>query len=108
MPRVDDLREVQPWRRMAACAGQTKLFFPRRAERPEARERREARAAVLCARCPVLEPCRAFAREQHEYGFWGGESEETRHVLGYTVSSPIGLRARTTSSSDHEPVDRAV
>ena len=88
------------WRTQAACKGQTNLFFPRRAERPEARERRETRALALCRRCPVLEQCQSFARERHEYGFWGGESEETRHVLGYTVSAPIGIRTR--------PVERAV
>jgi WhiB family redox-sensing transcriptional regulator len=38
--------------------------------------------------------CREFARNNHEYGFWAGESEETRHLAGYTVSAPIGIRAR--------------
>ena len=87
------------WRTQAACKGQTNLFFPRRAERPEARERREKRALALCGRCPVLDQCRGFARERHEYGFWGGESEETRHVLGYTVSAPIGIRARPVAQA---------
>jgi WhiB family redox-sensing transcriptional regulator len=82
------------WRDDAACRGRTRLFFPRRAERPEARARREAQALKLCQACPVLTPCREFARTQHEYGFWGGESEEDRHLLGYTVSAPIGIRAR--------------
>jgi hypothetical protein len=30
----------------------------------------------------------------HEYGYWGGESEEDRHLAGFTVSAPIGVRAR--------------
>ena len=93
-----DLEAQATWREQAACKGRTNLFFPRRAERPEARARREARAAALCAVCPVLAPCREHARAQHEYGYWGGESEETRHLLGYTVSAPIGLRSRT---NDH-------
>jgi WhiB family redox-sensing transcriptional regulator len=84
------------WREQAACKGRTSLFFPRRAERPEARARREARAGALCAVCPVLGACREHARAHHEYGYWGGESEETRHLLGYTVSAPIGLRSRAT------------
>lgn len=67
--------------------------------------RREARALALCARCDVLEPCRQFARERHEYGFWGGESEETRHLLGYTVSAPIGLRVRPASRPAAHSVD---
>jgi WhiB family transcriptional regulator, redox-sensing transcriptional regulator len=82
------------WREAAVCKGHTRLFFPRRAERPEARARREAKADALCGQCPVIEACRAFARNEHEYGFWGGESEEDRYVLGFTVSAPIGIRTR--------------
>lgn len=83
-----------PWMDLAACKGHTPLFFPPKAERPQARERREARARRICNECPVLDDCRAFAREHHEYGFWAGESEEDRHVAGFTVSAPIGVRAR--------------
>ena len=83
-----------PWRDLAACRGQTKLFFPKKAERPQARARREAKAQRLCDECPVQEPCREFARSNREYGFWAGESEEERHLLGYTVAAPIGVRAR--------------
>jgi len=82
------------WREEAACKGRTPLFFPPKAERPQARARREAQARRLCERCPVLETCREFARVNHEYGFWGGESEEDRHVAGFTVAAPIGIRAR--------------
>ena len=82
------------WMDDANCKGHTKLFFPPKAERPQARARREARARRLCAACPVLEDCRSFARNHHEYGFWAGESEEDRHLAGFTVSAPIGVRAR--------------
>jgi WhiB family transcriptional regulator, redox-sensing transcriptional regulator len=82
------------WQDFAACKGNTELFFARKAERPQARERREAKAHRLCAVCPVQVPCRSFARENHEYGYWGGENEEDRHLLGFTVSAPIGIRAR--------------
>jgi WhiB family redox-sensing transcriptional regulator len=82
------------WQEYAMCKGHTELFFARKAERPQARERREAKADRLCAACPVRTSCRTFAREHHEYGFWGGENEEDRHLLGYTVSAPIGIRAR--------------
>ena len=87
VPEVD-------WMEQAACKGHTNLFFPPKAERPQARARREARARRLCMACPVLDTCRTFAREHHEYGFWAGESEEDRHLAGYTVSAPIGVRAR--------------
>lgn len=82
------------WMDLAACKGHTPLFFPPKAERPQARARREARARCICHGCPVLEECRAFAREHHEYGFWAGESEEDRHLAGFTVSAPIGVRTR--------------
>lgn len=83
------------WRRDAACHGRTFLFFAPKAERPQARARREAKAARLCSSCEVKDECRAFARTNHEYGYWGGESEEERHRAGYTISAPIGVRSRT-------------
>jgi WhiB family transcriptional regulator, redox-sensing transcriptional regulator len=86
------------WRDHAMCKGKTRLFFPPKAERPQARGRREAQASLLCVSCPVQGPCRAFARENHEYGFWGGESEEDRHLAGFTIAAPIGIRARMAGS----------
>jgi WhiB family redox-sensing transcriptional regulator len=83
------------WREFAGCKGRTELFFAPKAERPQARERRENRANTLCATCPVTSSCREHAREEREYGFWAGENEEDRHLLGFTVSAPIGIRART-------------
>jgi WhiB family transcriptional regulator, redox-sensing transcriptional regulator len=82
------------WAQRAACRGQTTLFFPAPAERPGARELREAQARALCLACPVLEQCRARARQQHEYGFWGGETEEERAAAGYPVALPVGQVAR--------------
>lgn len=86
------------WREFAACRGQLTLFFAKKAERPQARARREAKAQRLCDSCAVSGPCRSFARTHHEYGFWAGESEEDRHLLGFTVSAPIGIRARMAKS----------
>jgi WhiB family redox-sensing transcriptional regulator len=85
------------WMREAACKGLTHLFFPSPAERPQARERREAAARQVCRSCPVYITCRDFARAQHEYGFWGGESEDERHAAGYRLIAPIGVRARSAS-----------
>lgn len=83
-PRID-------WRDLAVCTGQTPLFFARKAERPEARARREQKARRLCDGCPVQLQCRDYARQNHLYGFWGGESEEERHRAGYTLTAPIGI-----------------
>ena len=85
------------WMRQAACKGLTHLFFPTPAERPQARERREATAREVCASCSVRVSCQQFARDQHEYGFWGGESEDERHAAGFRLIAPIGVRARSAS-----------
>ena len=82
------------WREFAVCKGQLSLFFARKAERPQARARREAKALRLCTVCVVRAHCQHAARENHEYGYWAGESEEDRHLAGYTVTAPIGVRAR--------------
>ena len=89
--------ELPRWTIDAGCKGRTSLFFPPLAERPQARERREALARAICETCPVLIECRETARMNHEYGFWGGESEEERHLAGYTVAAPIGIRARVAA-----------
>jgi WhiB family redox-sensing transcriptional regulator len=78
----------------AACKGLTHLFFPPPAERPQARERREAMATSVCSSCSVNTTCREFARSNHEYGYWGGESEDERHEAGFRLIAPIGVRAR--------------
>jgi WhiB family redox-sensing transcriptional regulator len=87
----------EEWVADAACKGQTHLFFPPLAERPQARVRRETLARQLCGSCPVEQQCRGFARTNREYGLWGGESEEERHLAGFTVAAPIGVRARSVS-----------
>jgi WhiB family redox-sensing transcriptional regulator len=90
-----DIRPVEDdWMDVAACRGMTHLFFPSSAERPQARERREAMARQVCGGCTVQSSCREFARLNHEYGFWGGESEDERHAAGYRLIAPIGVRAR--------------
>ena len=82
------------WMNDAACRGLTHLFFPPPAERPQARERREATARDVCGSCQVKSTCRSFARTNHEYGYWGGESEDERHAAGFRLIAPIGVRAR--------------
>lgn len=90
-------RTEDEWMHTAACKGMTHLFFPSPAERPQARERREAQAREVCGGCGVRDTCQQFARDHHEYGFWGGESEDERHAAGYRLIAPIGVRARSAS-----------
>ncbi len=75
----------------AICHGKTDLFFPKVAERPQARVRRERLAATLCRVCPVSNECREYGRENHEYGFWGGEGETERHLAGYSLPAVVGI-----------------
>jgi WhiB family redox-sensing transcriptional regulator len=82
------------WTANAACRGQNELFFAPAGERPETRMVREAKARAVCSTCTVLSPCREWARENREYGFWGGESEEERAAAGYRVDMPVGRVAR--------------
>lgn len=82
------------WTAKAKCRGSASLFFASDRERPARRERREATARALCESCPVLEPCRAWARANREYGYWGGESEEERAEAGYRPTLTAGLTPR--------------
>jgi WhiB family redox-sensing transcriptional regulator len=92
-----------PWTEHAACKGQTSLFFAPAGERPEARAVRENKAKAICAVCEVSRPCREWARENREYGFWGGESEELRAAAGFRVDMPVGRVARYPKG-DGQPV----
>jgi WhiB family transcriptional regulator, redox-sensing transcriptional regulator len=71
------------WQRHAACRDtDIAVFFHPEGERDPSRARRVERAREVCARCPVVEPCRAWARQVEEpYGVWGGESEDERRAL---------------------------
>jgi WhiB family transcriptional regulator, redox-sensing transcriptional regulator len=82
------------WSAEAACRGRSELFFAPAGERPEARVVRESRARAICQDCPVITPCRQWARDHREYGFWGGESEEDRAAAGFRVDMPVGRVAR--------------
>ena len=93
---IDRIESDDDWMRDGACKGLTHLFFPPAAERPQARERRELAAKEVCASCSVQRHCVEFARQNHEYGFWGGESEDERHAAGYRLIAPIGIRARAS------------
>mgnify|MGYP001281055544 CR=1 FL=1 len=91
------------WTIDAACEGRTEMFFAPAGERPEARQVRENKARAVCTECPVLLECRDWARENREYGFWGGESEEDRAAAGFRVDMPVGRVARYPKG-DGQPV----
>ena len=90
----------------AACKGRTPLFFAPKAERPQARARRESTSTspVHGVRGAGRTAAR-FAREHHEYGFWAGESEEDRHL--HARSDCLGMRIRPFIKRDRAPRPRA-
>lgn len=92
--------EARPWTQRAACTGKTSLFFGSASERPEARVLRELKASLICAVCPVVTPCRTWARQHGEYGYWGGESEEKRTAAGFRTRMPRAVRPPTRVDPD--------
>ena len=64
------------WRELAACRSfDLEVFFPERGESAEP-------ARLVCAACPVRQPCLDYAvkiREPH--GIWGGLNELERKQL---------------------------
>ena len=70
---LDELAEVvlarqAPWRRLAACRGQSAVMFSGSDRR---RPLDYGPALSLCASCPVVVPCRAAGRLESA-GVWGG------------------------------------
>ncbi|HTX27173.1 MAG TPA: WhiB family transcriptional regulator [Streptosporangiaceae bacterium] len=68
------------WQDRAACRGwNAQLFFGPDGETGQDREIREAKAKVICARCPVREQCLTYAlRNSIKHGIWGGLNREER------------------------------
>ena len=72
-----DLFELEPefWREGAACADRPEIdFFAPSEDGEEVR-----RAKTICASCPVLDDCLAFAIETNQPdGIWGGHTAKER------------------------------
>ena len=75
--------EVWEWQYQAACReADARLFFHPESERGPARDKRDAAALAVCARCPVIDACRAHGLSVREpYGVWGGLTEADRESL---------------------------
>ena len=83
--------ELWDWQLEGACRGNDSgLFFHPEGERGPSRMAREAAAKRVCARCPVVEPCRTHALSVREpYGVWGGMSEAERDE---ELAATLGVR----------------
>jgi len=69
------------WRHEAACKDEDpELFFPVGNTGPALAQIEDAKK--VCNRCPVKEPCLAWALESgQDAGVWGGLSEDERRAL---------------------------
>lgn len=82
------------WRESAACRNvDTELFFPIGKKSGIAVAEIE-QAKAICGRCPVRQPCLAYAlATRQEFGIWGGCDEDERrplHSQWRAASSVIG------------------
>jgi hypothetical protein len=80
---------IGSWSQQAACKGYLSLFYPKDAERPQARDRREQRAKTLCAICPVLDLCKDHARNNTELVF--GAAKMKKSVILLVISFLVML-----------------
>jgi WhiB family redox-sensing transcriptional regulator len=96
------------WVDEAECRGKSDLFFAPFAERPEARVRREAKANELCDMCVAAGPCKDYARQNRELGYWGGESESERATAGFAPTTPIIGRRQVAAQRAAAALARAV
>ena len=77
------LEGLWSWQARGACrATGVGLFFSPDGEREPARQAGEQVAKAICARCPVVDVCAAYAVAARErYGVWGGLSEADRRRI---------------------------
>ena len=85
--------DIWDWQMKGLCRGvDSSFFFHPDGERGPARAQREARAKAMCARCPVLEQCRAHAMAvQEPYGIWGGMSESERETAVRSANRKLAV-----------------
>ncbi len=82
------------WVSKANCKNLTHIFFSQDKEFPVAAIRREALAHSICSECKVFNECRDYARSNGEVGYWAGENEFDRHLLGFQIKNPYAAFSR--------------
>lgn len=74
VPPIDTYSPDDDWRQYAKCIGvDNSIFFPERGQPTWP-------AKLVCAECPVREPCLEAGMREHQ-GIWGGLSERERRKL---------------------------
>lgn len=89
-----------PWRLRAACRdADAALFYAPDGELGPRRRAREAQAKAICAGCPVIRQCAAYAiRCGERYGIWGGMSERERAALALRPDRSLAVPDAATVS----------
>lgn len=65
----------------AECEQLPEMFFPEDSPDPDSRRIEVRIAKAICNRCPIVEPCLAYALAAKEpYGVWGATTAEERQV----------------------------
>lgn len=74
---------LRGWMVSSACRGaEPRLFYPEPDERGFDRGGLTARAKAICARCPVVSECLAYAlATRQNHGVWGGATERERRMM---------------------------
>lgn len=71
------------------CAAKPELFHPDEGRNgTQASADRITAAINTCLNCPLMLPCRDWARDHREYGIWGAETDEDRTRAGYRPKIP--------------------
>ena len=77
-----------PEDQVAACAGQTDVFFGAEFETKDVRSARESEAKAICSGCEMRDRCLADAmRHREKAGVWGGLNPEERRELARALRS---------------------
>jgi hypothetical protein len=83
--------------RRPACVGQSVAFDPVYHRGPIQVERFTDSARQLCASCPLLRECGAYADEHREEGLWGGTYRRTIRGVYHAVDL-LAAKPATTES----------
>lgn len=78
---------------LSPCAGRLDLFYAAEPESADARAEREAKAKRVCFGCGDMPECRQRARDNREFGVWGGETETERAAAGFAPGTVARIRS---------------
>jgi WhiB family redox-sensing transcriptional regulator len=84
-PTIEDFLNRPAWQRDAACRGEPIGVFIQSRGRIG-----YGTAKALCGRCPVREPCLAYALADDDMvGYWGGTTAQERRATRRTRAAAV-------------------